>query len=909
MSFFTLLPNARTQLSAVAKPPAAGGTRRQLVFGVEIRADNAAVPGEPRLPVGAELLSAGDVIGVDGRMISRVDPPSGATGFEPNYLPFVEFADADFPWRYSYEAAGGPRIRPWIVLLALKPSEFEFLNQGDAPSPRIRVANPAASLPNLSQSWAFAHVHVGRGDALSPDLAGLIATRPDRHHARLMCLRRLEPNTAYTLMLVPATEASRLAGLGVGGPVEPFDKPAWDASTAGGLELPIYFQSRFVTSVLEDFEILARRLKPFVIEPDSTIALPQVAFAGAPGFYPDYSNADATFEVQDALMRADRSVEPFNTDPELTTRLEPTLAAVIAGDEVAPGDDGPDREDPLVAMPPYGWRFLRQKSVAAAAAAAGAFVDRVNLDLKFRHAAGLGAETVRRHQERFARICWSQYRDVVAANQALARLKTARELTRVVSRRHVAPLPPDIVASLSETVHDLARMPSGVSPSGVLAQAGVPRSFTSRALRRVSSKRTLRRGGAGGRPGRVVAPMPRVPGAAALTGLPRRDVVALPVDARQRIVTLFGEETVLRGTLPPRRAVVVNPVRLEALATSVSTFFVGLSNEKAKHLIGGLAPVESEKLDSIMRAPVVSDPLVDALNVVDGRAILRGIDTLPNNTVTMLKENRLMVEAFLVGANHEMNNELRWREFPTDMRGTIFRRFWDRKRPPDDPTGNDIPEIHRWTAPLGRNYPAHDADRTESLVLLIRGDLIRKYGMILCLLNRANATAFVRGQGTDYAPIFAGRLGADACYFGFDVARDTVLAEKSRHFFVLFEAPGRVRFGLDAASAAVRRDRFDFQRAPLAFPVRALGRDASKPLLPAHLRTGHPPPVQATTWDDLSWTHMQLDAAGYLDVVASSPGVAEPPNYWSSDRDSATIARSVWQKPIAAVVPATRLLP
>ena len=37
-------------------------------------------------------------------MIARVDPPQGATGFEPNYLPFVEFADADFPWRYSFDA-------------------------------------------------------------------------------------------------------------------------------------------------------------------------------------------------------------------------------------------------------------------------------------------------------------------------------------------------------------------------------------------------------------------------------------------------------------------------------------------------------------------------------------------------------------------------------------------------------------------------------------------------------------------------------------------------------------------------------------------------------------------------------------------------------------------------------------
>jgi hypothetical protein len=276
--------------------------------------------------------------------------------------------------------------------------------------------------------------------------------------------------------------------------------------------------------------------------------------------------------------------------------------------------------------------------------------------------------------------------------------------------------------------------------------------------------------------------------------------------------------------------------------------------------------------------------------------------------VAVLKENRLLVEAFLLGANHEMNNELRWREFPTDMRGTIFRRFWDRKRPPDDPAGDDVPAIHTWTEPLGTNYPAHDVDRTEALVLLIRGDLIRKYGMILAVLNRAPSTNFVRGQGVDHAPIFAGQIGADACYFGFDVARDAVLADKARHFFVLFEAPGRVRFGLDVATAAVRRDRFDFKTAALPFPLRTLGRDATKPLLPMHLKTGNPPPGQPLRWDELSWAHMKLDAAGYIDVRASAPGVTEAPHYWSGNRDAASIARSMWQKPIAVVVPAARML-
>ncbi|MEL7162490.1 MAG: hypothetical protein AAFN92_17160, partial [Bacteroidota bacterium] len=40
--------------------------------------------------------------------------------------------------------------------------------------------------------------------------------------------------------------------------------------------------------------------------------------------------------------------------------------------------------------------------------------------------------------------------------------------------------------------------------------------------------------------------------------------------------------------------------------------------------------------------------------------------------------NRAFVEAFLLGANHELAGELRWREFPTDLRGSYFRNFWDK---------------------------------------------------------------------------------------------------------------------------------------------------------------------------------------------------------------------------------------
>ncbi len=915
MSWFSLLPDALSELAALAGQPAAGDTRRQVSFGVDVLADGTTSPGG-RIAVGAEVLGAGDVVGIDSQMIARVEPAASATEFEPNYFPFVEFVDSDFPWRYTLRTDAAGRRLPWLVLLALKADEFEFRAQGSATLPVLRILEPAKTLPTLSQSWAFAHMHLAHpGEQQTADLGGLIASRADLHFSRLMAPRKLEPNTTYTLALVPSTEAGRLAGLGKTDKASPFDKLAWAADTAAGLELPVYFQSRFTTSVLADFELLVRRLKPYRIDASSPVAAPVEAFAGDPGFYVGYANPSATFEVQDALMRADLSVQPFNTDPALHALLKVTLETEIAGELVSAAADGPDREDPMVAMPPHGWRFRRQTQVDAARAAQGQVVDRVNLDLKFRHAAGLGAEVVRRNQEKYAALCWNQYAEVVAMNQAIARLRTARELTAVVTRRHFARLDPEVALALAEPVHGLTALGPGSSVSSLLSQTGVPASFASRALRRSASKRTARPAAAAGTATIAKVPMPVLPGTR--PPLPQRRLEldrtivtrsTITPASRRILIKLLGPELDIDPPDPPPRAIAVAPVQVAGLGNAVEGLFASLPTLKAKYRMPGLAVAEAEKLDPIMRTPVISDPLVEPLKAFSSRSILRATDSMPNNSVAVVKENRAFVEAFLIGANHEMNNELRWREFPTDMRGTIFSRFWDRKRPPSDPTGNDIPPIHSWTRPLGTNYPAHDTDRKEALVLLIRGDLVRRFGEILVVINHAATSTYQHGQGTDSAPIFGGRLGNDLAYYGFDIARETVLADKTRFFFLIYEAPGRVRFGLDIGSAQVRRDRFLFKTAALSFPLTTLGRDPVKSYLPAHLITGNSGPAQPAKWDELSWSNMTLDEAGYVDFVATSPHVAEAPNYWNASRDAASLARSFWQKPVAAVLPAKRVL-
>jgi hypothetical protein len=70
------------------------------------------------------LGSPGDIIGINSDMIVRTEPSNWITDYEPNYLPFIEFYDEDFAWRYTPANGAGDKLRPWIALLVLEDKEF-----------------------------------------------------------------------------------------------------------------------------------------------------------------------------------------------------------------------------------------------------------------------------------------------------------------------------------------------------------------------------------------------------------------------------------------------------------------------------------------------------------------------------------------------------------------------------------------------------------------------------------------------------------------------------------------------------------------------------------------------------------------------------------------------------------------
>jgi len=383
----------------------------------------------------------------------------------------------------------------------------------------------------------------------------------------------------------------------------------------------------------------------------------------------------------------------------------------------------------------------------------------------------------------------------------------------------------------------------------------------------------------------------------------------LPTKFRVAIGELFNLAILETPQPDPPLAISVHAVDTAALVGALATTYKSLPAKKVLGTIAGLSAVEATTMEPIQRSPVVPIPLADELTKFAPSSLLRNREAQPPNTLAVVAENRAFIEAFLVGANHEMNNELRWREFPTDMRSTILARFWNHRRAPNDPLGDDIPPIRDWSGVLGQNFTALD-DGQADFAVLVRSDFIRKLGVVEVVLTRLrDGVTTWAPDGVDSFPAsFSGLLGLDTAYYGFGIARETVLATPGRFFFAIYEPAGALRFGLDIATAGVRRARFPFATAALPFSLNAVGRVIGANPVPAHLRLGQAVTGSAATWNDLSWADMVLSGSAYVDFSATNPVVTEPPALWSASRTSASVARSFLQKPVAAVISAARVL-
>jgi hypothetical protein len=440
--------------------------------------------------VDLRLYGPGDVIGIDPRVIVRTEPPRLARNVEPDQFVAIEFDSPDFPWMFTPARAGtDDKLRPWLVLVVVaKQDGVAVVVRRDRPLPQLVIeppAVPADELPNLSESWAWAHAHVVE-DAPPSSVADHLERHPHLNVSRLLCPRRLESGRDYIAAVVPALEHGLVAGLGQTPPDENTTKPAWgagDGSVGVKVTLPMYFHWEFRTGPAGDFESLARQLVPRPV-PD-TVGRRRMFIGDAHPALPSLpAETGGILELEGALRAPEAG-----SGPELGPEHAQLVAALTALLD-APADhviDGASDDAEAVAPPIYGGRHVQEARVVGSAFR---WLTELNGDPRHRAAAGLGAEIVRLNQERYMQSAWEQVGDVVAANALLDRARFVQQLADRIHQRHLRTLPDDVVLSLSAAVHRRIPVTNGRALTRTVSLSTISDGAFDPSFRRIMSPRS-----------------------------------------------------------------------------------------------------------------------------------------------------------------------------------------------------------------------------------------------------------------------------------------------------------------------------------------------------------------------------------------------------------------------------------
>ena len=868
--------------------------------------------GSPVTGPALALYGPGDVAGFDPGSVRRTWPADGAANAETNYFALAELTDADLPWRYSPDATAGDRLTPWLCLIVLADGEIGDQTAATAGHPLATITvTSSASLPDLTQAWAWAHAQIlGGPDAPATDYdpasAGAVLTQaPARATARLLCPRQLRPLTSYQAFLVPTFERGRLAGLGQ--PVTGVDRlaPAWQPKQAPVI-LPAYYSWSFQTGEAGDFASLVAKLQPVGQVP---AAVWQRSLAVSP---PGTDPANwQVVDLDSALMPLGTSIAAW---PDVDQHgFTAALAARVNA-------TGTQLEPPL-----YGRWLAAASSLSTAAGAAPPWFHQLNADPRARVAAGLGTVLVQSEQQALLAGAWAQVAGIQAANERLRLSQLARELALRLYTRHITALDPQSLIQVSSPLHGRVRIgavtaaaqfaaspivPGALAPAwrraarplGTLgvrqgrpvgapppAAQGVLARLNSGALSVVPAQGAPPAGAtgaaarlgdlagvfaaAGVAPGGLakVTPPPHwavlswdAPATAAPTAAPPGNAPAaasLPLPVNQIPIpvkpvfpvwtppinqlpdTAAGYFTEAAGALmqqlaqSPAAGTIWTAVDLAGAAAAVTTALdpvVTIEKPLAAGLTGvDAGPRRTDSLEPVMAAPVFPQPMYAPLAALGQEWLLPDPGQLGTDSIALFATNWRFVESFLVGLNHEMARKLLWNGYPTDQRGTYFSRFWD-IRGPAGASGGDIGPINQWTAPLGQNRQLS----TDPLVLLVRGELIRRYPNVVVYAVPAVVSNGLRAPGTaETNPVFFGLIEPDIALFGFDLDPAAARGDPG-WFFVLQEHPSEPRFGLVAAGSAFGE--------------------------------------QPATWQVLGWDHLAASAAdlaalNYIDLTAALP--------------------------------------
>lgn len=487
---YRFLPWARRGLASAIPAPSGASVSMRADVAVDV-----VVGGLGTVSTGATLAGPGDIIGLDPTTIVRTIPRPNTTNAEPSFLAAVDFDQPELPWAFTPSGAPGDgKLQTWLVLVVVRdrPGISVSLPRG-APLPILTIDDGAAEeLPDLSESWAWAHVQLLDVDAdATPQRVGsALAEHPERNVSRLICPRRLEPNARWIACLVPAFDAGVVRGLG-GVPTQTELSPAWLAPASA--TLPVYYHWTFQTGPEGDFESLVRRLRP--IEAKATIGRVGMHIADASAVLEPRLEGDDRYLAMDGALRAPHAARGSSDPPVAEASLDdvPDRMRVFLQDmtrifaDAADGKlDGVAPEDTETVGPPvYGGRHARRATVTDADAT---WLQELNTDPRGRVAAFIGAEVMRKYQDDAMAACWEQVGDILATEAALSRARLSLEVGRRFQARHLSPLADGRFLQVTSPVAARVLLGDRSIPS-VIVGTSLPDRIGDPAMRRYTSAR------------------------------------------------------------------------------------------------------------------------------------------------------------------------------------------------------------------------------------------------------------------------------------------------------------------------------------------------------------------------------------------------------------------------------------
>jgi hypothetical protein len=901
----------------------------------------------------AILYGPGDAKGLDKRVVARVEPEHLTPNFEPHYFPAIEFRQPDLPWMFTpAKRNADQQLRPWICLIVVERQEDTLEFQESWPLPRVKIADAAAELPDPADSWAWAHVQISGRLSSGPTLKARLASNHEGVVARLLCPRRLKPDTPYCACVVPVFMAGRQAGLGED--VKATDLTyAWK-KTDKNFPLPVYFSWEFTTGAAGDFEALVKLLTPGPLPEGVGTRDLDVSDPGE-GLPKEAPTAPRVKLGLEGALRAP-GAKPTPWPQGKQQPFEGALRRLLD----SPGSRKSTDARALLAPPIYGrWHAARETLPTKAPY----WLRDLNLDPRNRVAAAMGALVVQERQEDLMAAAWEQAGQIERANQALRQAQLARQAGGSMLARHFAGLDPARLVQLTGPVQ--RRVLAGeVTVRAVVDESCLPQAAVTPAFRRLLrprgpvARRIRRRPEWPDQPRRgalierlasgslAVAPSWEAPGgtvsidavSAALRGQPGgssaadRDFKDLSeqavVGAPQQDFRVLSDEdraepAEVTGSDSPAAAAFRGAASLhqQQLMDTVSAPPPGPCDElplgdTAAGLMAGLDPKvtvparlkpriripagaweKDDPLEPIMAAPEFPQPMYAPLRDMSQEWLLPGLEKVPQNTLTVLESNTRFIESYMVGLNHEMSAELLWREYMTDQRGTYFRQFWDPSAVVPQPANDadrerlkDIKPIHEWPASkhLGDTRATGESSKAR-LVLLVRGELLKRYPDALIYAVEA---------------VWSGNKRRPS-------------GKKADELYPIFRGrldPDVTFLAFDLTEAAARGS-----TTPPAHPgwFFVLQEELTEPRFGLDASTGYVSSKPAG-WGDLAWGHLVSSQTAFEQMSHAPVGGSRPDGWsftdapgikWGAKGQSAHIAHIALQRPVRIAVHADDMLP